>query len=398
MKRKICVVTSSRADYGHLFLLLKQLKHDPEIELQIVATGMHLSPEFGLTYKVIENDGFVIDMQVDMLLSRDTPVAISKSMGLGTIGFADAFEHLKPDIVVILGDRFESLAVAQAAMIAGIPIAHLHGGELTEAAFDDAVRHCITKMSQLHFVSAEAYRQRVIQLGEQPDRVFNYGAPGLEQLLNFEGFSRKELEADLNVKFQERNFLVTVHPATLESERAARLSEGVYEALEEFPDVGIVFTGVNADTGNRELDILHKNFVKRGVDRRFAFTSLGTPRYLSVMKQVNLVLGNSSSGIYEAPLFGIPTVNIGKRQHGRLKAESIIDCGVSKGEIVGAIKKALSTEFVLQAKEAKSPYGMHNTSGKIKDELKRVELKGLNRKVFFDCTKSVSSNEARGAL
>lgn len=384
LKRKICVVTSSRADYGLLFPLLKKLQTDPDVELQIVATGMHLSPQFGQTYKAIENDGFKIDAYVDMLLANDTPNAITKSMGLGSIAFADTLERLKPDLLTLLGDRFEILAVAQAAMIAGIPIAHIHGGELTEAAFDDSVRHCITKMSHLHFVCAEAYKKRVIQLGEQPDRVFNWGAPGLETLSDFTPLSRNELENDLKIKFRKQNFLVTVHPTTLEQDPSARLNEGLYRALEAFPEAGVIFTGTNADTSNRSVDSMIRNFVSQNADRVSVFTSLGSKRYLSLMKHVDLVLGNSSSGIFEAPIFGVPTVNVGMRQHGRLRCESIIDCGVSKEEIESAIRKALSPEFLAVAKKAKSPYGMHKTSENILQTMKTVDLNTLTHKRFYD--------------
>lgn len=381
-KRKICIVTGTRAEYGLLYWLMKEVEADPDLQLQIIATGMHLSPEFGLTYRQIETDGFVIDAKVEMLLSSDTPVGITKSIGLGVIGFADALDRLKPDMLVVLGDRFEILAAAQAAMVARIPIAHIHGGETTEGAFDEGIRHAITKMAQWHFVAAETYRKRVIQLGETPDRVFNFGAPGLDHLQYLEWMDRDSLEKSLTLKLDPPVFLVTYHPATLgQREPIAALNE-LLAALDELPEVTIIFTYPNADTGGRTLIARLDQWVATNKRRAKAFVSLGQQHYLSLMREADAVIGNSSSGLTEAPALKKATVNIGDRQKGRLKASSIIDAAENKSAIASAISKALSEEFRAGLPATKSLYGLGDVSRRIKDTLKAVEIK--TQKPFFD--------------
>ena len=336
---------------------MKEFQSDSDLQLQIIATGMHLSPEFGLTYKQIESDGFLIDAKVEMLLSSDTPVGITKSIGLGVIGFADALENLKPDIIVLLGDRFEILAVAQAALIAKIPVAHIHGGELTEGAMDESIRHSITKLAQLHFVAAESYRKRVIQMGEIPDHVFNFGAPGLDHLAKMDWILKEELEGELKMSLSSPLFLVTYHPVTLEGKDPAELMQQLLYALESFSEANIVFTYPNSDTGGRVLIELIDSFVAKNQSRCKAFVSLGQRKYLSLMRISDIILGNSSSGITEAPALKKATVNIGDRQKGRLKAKTILDCMEEKNSIVNTINQCLSSEFQSSLNTSNSLYG-----------------------------------------
>lgn len=381
-KRKICIVTGTRAEYGLLYWLMKEVNADPDMQLQIIATGMHLSPEFGLTYQQIEADRFTIDAKVEMLLSSDSPVGIAKSMGLGVIGFADALDRLKPDILVILGDRFEILAAAQAAMVARIPIAHIHGGETTEGAFDEGIRHAVTKMAQWHFVAAEPYRKRVIQLGETSDRVFNFGAPGLDHLQYLEWMDRPSLEESLAIKLDPPVFLVTYHPATLGQREPIAAMNELLAALDEFPDATVIFTYPNTDTGARALIERIEQWVATNKHRTKAFVSLGQKRYLSLMREADVIIGNSSSGLTEAPALKKATVNIGDRQKGRLKASSIIDASEEKNLIVAAINKVLSEEFRAGLPSTKSLYGSGDVSGRIKDALKTATLQ--TQKAFFD--------------
>jgi UDP-N-acetylglucosamine 2-epimerase (non-hydrolysing)/GDP/UDP-N,N'-diacetylbacillosamine 2-epimerase (hydrolysing) len=381
-KRKICIVTGTRAEYGLLYWLMKEVGADPDLQLQIIATGMHLSPEFGLTYQQIEADGFTIDAKVEMLLSSDSPVGIAKSMGMGVIGFADALDRLNPDILVVLGDRFEILAAAQAAMVARIPIAHIHGGETTEGSFDEGIRHAITKMAQWHFVAADAYRKRVIQLGESPDRVFNFGAPGLDHLQHSGCMERGALERSLGISLNPPVFLVTYHPATLGKREPIAAMNELLVALDEFPDATVVFTYPNADTGGRALIERLNQWVGANKHCAKAFVSFGQQRYLSLMREADAVIGNSSSGLTEAPALKKATVNIGDRQKGRLKASSIIDAAENKNAIVAAINKALSAHFRADLPATKSLYGSGDVSRRIKDTLKAVEIK--TQKSFFD--------------
>jgi UDP-N-acetylglucosamine 2-epimerase (non-hydrolysing)/GDP/UDP-N,N'-diacetylbacillosamine 2-epimerase (hydrolysing) len=379
--RKVCIVTGSRADYGLLYWLLKEIQGDPDLQLQIVVTGMHLSPEFGLTYKVIEADGFTINDKVEMLLSSDTPVGIAKSMGLGVIGFADTLDRLRPDILVLLGDRYEILAAAQAAMVAQMPIAHIAGGDVTEGAFDEAIRHSITKMAHLHFVTNETSARRVRQLGENPEYIFNVGSPGLDYIKRMKLLGRSELEESLDFKFRGKNLLVTFHPVTLETQPAETQFQELLTALDSMGEnIGLIFTKPNSDTDGRAIIRLMDSYVATHSNAK-AYTSLGQVRYLSAMSQVDAVVGNSSSGLYEAPSFGKPTVNIGDRQKGRLQATSVINC---KQE-ASSIKKAIVQAFALDCSGTTNPYGDGNSSIRIRERLKQViEPSALLKKHFFD--------------
>ncbi|AZN38515.1 UDP-N-acetylglucosamine 2-epimerase [Paenibacillus albus] len=382
--RKICVVTGSRAEYGLMYWLLREIQEDPELTLQLVVTGMHLSPEFGLTHRQINHDGFTIDDKVEMLLSSDTPVGITKSMGLGLIGFADVFARLQPDVVVILGDRYEMMVVAQSAMIANIPIAHLHGGESTEGVVDEAIRHSITKMAQLHFTAAEKYRQRVIQLGEHPDRVFNVGAVGLDNTRRLALLTRAQLEETISFKLGELCFLVTYHPVTLSYQSVEEQTRQLFEALDHYQHAKVIITKPNSDTNGRIIASLIDEFAKANEGRVITFVSMGQLRYLSALQFVDVVIGNSSSGIYEAPVFHTPTVNIGTRQTGRLMGSSVIHCGESSSAIIQAVDQALSEDFQSKLFNQAPLYGTGDASSRIKTILKEVNLEGILYKSFFE--------------
>jgi GDP/UDP-N,N'-diacetylbacillosamine 2-epimerase (hydrolysing) len=391
MKKKICVVTGTRAEYGLFYPLLKRLETEDMFDLHIVATGMHLSPEFGMTYTEIEEDGFLIHSKVEMLLSSDSEAGISKSIGIGILSFADVFKNSRPDLLIVLGDRFETFAAAVAAFIARIPIAHLHGGEVTDGVIDDSLRHSITKMAYLHFTSAEKFRQRVIQLGESPDRVFNVGALGIDTIKTTQLISREELEESLNFKLGKQTALVTYHPVTLENATSEKQFGELLKALNEFDDLKIIFTRPNADTDGRVISRLIDEYVKRNPGKAKSFSSLGRLKYLSAMKFVDLVAGNSSSGIIEVPSFQKPAVNIGDRQKGRIKAESIIDCMPERDDIVDAINKALSAEFHNVCENVTNPYGDGNAAAKIVDILKHEITNQINlKKGFFDLNDMVT--------
>lgn len=383
-KRRICVVTGTRADYGLLYWLLKEVGADPDLDLLLIVTGMHLSPEFGLTQRVIEEDGFGIDAKVEMLLSSDTPVGIAKSIGLGVIGFADALARLNPDILAVLGDRYEILAAVQAALVARIPVAHLHGGETTEGAIDEAIRHAITKMSHLHFVAAEPYRRRVIQLGEQPEVVFNVGAPGLDHIKRLKLLDREEFEQSIGFELGDINFLVTYHPATLGALPPQHAMQELLTALHQFPMARLIFTKPNSDADSRVMSQMIDEYLRCQPERVVVFTSMGQVRYLSALQHVDAVIGNSSSGIIEAPAFKTATINIGDRQKGRLKAASVIDCDETSDSIVAGIKKALTPEFLKTVRSAASLYGSGETAQKIMQAMKTVSLDGITRKSFYD--------------
>ena len=383
-KRKICVVTGSRAEYGLLYWLMKEIQVDADLELQIIATGSHLSPEFGLTYKLIEEDGFQIHEKIEMLLSSDTAVGITKSLGLAIIGFADAFERLKPDLVVLLGDRYEIFAVAQAAMLASIPIAHIAGGEVTEGAVDEAIRHSVTKMSQLHFVAAEVYRRRVLQLGETPEKVYNFGHTAMDNIAKMELLSRQALEETLKIKFRESVFLVTYHPVTLGTKDVNYLMHNLFMALDSFPDATVIITKPNADKGGREIIKLLDIYAGERSERIHVFTSLGQLRYLSLVKVSDIVIGNSSSGIVEAPFLKVPTINIGERQRGRIMASSIISCDDTSESILSSIKYGLSPGFRENIQSTQSLYGQAGASRKIKNIIKEADLKNITYKKFCD--------------
>ena len=383
-KLKIAIVTGSRAEYGLFKPLLQLIKKDRTLQLQLLVTGMHLSPEFGLTYQQIEHDGFQIDEKVEMLLSADTDSGVVKSTAIGMMGMADAIQRLQPDWVVLLGDRFETFAAAFAAHQAKIPVAHLHGGELTEGATDDAMRHAITKMSYLHFASTEIYRRRIIQLGESPNRVFNVGAIGLDSIRTVKLLSRKELEKQLNLSFAKLNFLVTFHPVTLEKQTAAQQVEQLLRALDRFKEAGIIITMPNADAEGRIIMRLLEEYSNQNPDRVKLFTSLGQLRYLSVLQQVQLVIGNSSSGIIEVPEMHIPTINIGNRQEGRVRAKTVIDCGTSSSNIIKAITKSLSAGFQAQCKKASNPYSKPGTAPAVLNQLKKYGRLSSVKKKFYD--------------
>jgi UDP-hydrolysing UDP-N-acetyl-D-glucosamine 2-epimerase len=383
-KRKIAVVTGSRAEYGLLYCTMREIQNDPELELQIIVTGMHLSPEFGSTFRFIEADGFTIDAKVEMLVSSDTASGTAKSMGLCLISMTDTLHRLMPDMIVLLGDRFESLAVAQAALVQRIPIAHLHGGELSEGAIDDAIRHAITKMSHLHFVAADSYRNRVIQLGEHPDTVFNYGTPGLEQISRMKLLDRAMLEKNLGVTFGKLNFLITYHPATLALAETANSLDTLFASLDQFPEAHIVFTKANADESGRYINKKIDAYVATDPQRLFAFPSLGHLNYLSMVQCADVVIGNSSSGIIEVPAFHKPTVNIGNRQSNRLRASTIIDCSGESDSIVQAINKALSPEFQHTLKNPVLCYTTDKTAEKIKNEIKKTNFETIIKKKFYE--------------
>ena len=382
--RKICVITGSRAEYGLLSGLMKQIDESEDLKLQVIATNMHLSPEFGLTYKEIEKDGFVIDKRVEMLLSSDTSSATAKSVGLGMIGFADAYEDLRPDLIVVLGDRYEILAAVSAALFFKIPVAHLHGGEITEGAYDDAIRHAITKMSHLHFTSTEEYRKRVIQLGESPDRVFNVGAIGVENIKKGSFLSKEELENSLGFKLGDKSLLVTFHPVTLETCTAREQCGNLLEVLARHPEYRIIFTLPNSDTDGRVIIDCIKDFVAKNEDRAIAFKSLGKLRYLSALKYVSAAIGNSSSGILEVPSFGIPTLDIGDRQKGRIAAKSVVHCGTSTEEIEQGFRLIFSETIQSASKLRSNPYEKEGTTDMIVSQLKTYPLENLIQKSFYN--------------
>lgn len=383
-KRKICVITGTRAEFGMLQWLLEEIKQDNDLELQIIATGMHLSPEFGLTYKLIEEKGFKLNKKIETLLSSDSTIGISKSIGLGIISFSEAYIDLRPDIIVVLGDRFEILSAVVAAVIARIPIGHIHGGETTEGLIDEAIRHSITKMSHLHFTATEIYSNRVIQLGESPDRVFNTGAPGLDNIEKLELLTRNELEEALNFKLGLKNILITYHPVTLENQTSEVHFMEILSALDEYPDAHLIFTMPNSDTDGRVIINLINEYVKNKSMRACAFISLGQIRYLSLLKYVDVILGNSSSGLIEAPSFHVPTVNIGDRQKGRIRAPSVIDCSPKKQSIMMALERAFSKSFISSIRTVENPYGPKGASKKIKEILKSFPLEGILEKEFYD--------------
>ena len=377
------MVTGSRAEYGLLRWVIQGIRDDSELTLQIIATGMHLSPEFGLTYREIEQDGFQIDHKVEMLTSSDTAVGIAKSMGLGLIGFADALSQLAPDIIVVLGDRFEIFSAVTAALVARIPVAHLHGGEATEGSIDEALRHSITKMSHLHFVAAEAYRQRVIQLGEQPDRVFMVGGLGVDTINRMQLLDREALEQLLDFALGDKSLLVTFHPVTLEEGTAADQMTELLAALAELHNTQLVFTMPNADTDGRVLIRMIEEFVALHPRAR-ACTSLGSLRYFSFMKHVDGVVGNSSSGLLEAPCFQKGTINIGDRQRGRLQAASVINCKPTRQSITTALAQLYSADFQLGLGMVQNPYGVGGASDLIVATLKTVPLGGVLKKSFHN--------------
>lgn len=383
MIRKICVFTGTRAEYGLLSPLMGAVKKEKKLDLQIVASGMHLSEEFGLTYKDIEKDGFRIDKKLDISLASDTPIGLSRSISLAIEGLTRVYRQLRPDIVVILGDRFEALAAAISAAISRIPLAHLNGGEATFGAMDEAIRHSITKMSHLHFTSTEEYRRRVIQLGEDPERVFNVGAVGLDNIKRFRLLSKEALEKEAAFKFRDRNLLITFHPVTLEYNTAKKQFANLLSVLNGLKETSLIFTKANADTGGRIVNRLIDEYAAGNAHKSVVFSSMGQLKYLSTMQFVDGVVGNSSSGIIEAPSFKIGTINIGDRQAGRIKAESIIDCKPHRRDIGAAIKRLYSKEFSETLKSVVNPHGDGKSAKRIIEVLKDCRLKGVLKKVFF---------------
>ncbi len=382
-KRKICVVTGTRAEYGLLYWLMKEIESDKDLELQLIVTGMHLSSEFGLTYEAIEKD-FKIDKKIEMLLSSDTSIGISKSMGLAQISFAEAYDDLKPDILVVLGDRYEIFSAVSSAMIARTPIAHLHGGETTEGSFDESIRHSITKMSHLHFTATQEYKNRVIQLGEQPNRVFKVGGMGIENIKRLQLLSKKEFEKSIDFKLNKKNILVTFHPVTLEKRTAKKQFQNLLDAIDTLKDTNIIFTKANSDTDGRVINSMIDTYIKNNSDKSLGFTSLGQLRYLSALQYVDAMVGNSSSGLAEAPSFKIATINIGDRQKGRIMATSVISCKNDKKTIIKSFEKIYSKKFINVLKNTKNPYGDGCASSKVISILKEVDLKDILMKKFYD--------------
>ena len=383
IRRKICVVTGTRAEYGLLYWLMKEIDADPELGLQIIATGMHLSSEFGNTYQQIESDGFVIDKKIDIELSSDSEVGISKSMGLGMIGFANAFNDLKPDLCVVLGDRFEIFSAVSAAMIAKIPIAHLHGGEATEGAFDESIRHSITKMSHLHFTATEDYKNRVIQMGEQPNKVFNVGGLGIDNINKLKLLSKADFENTIDFTFGKKNILVTFHPVTLENFTAKVQFQELLNSINKLENTKIIFTKANSDTNGRIINSMIDDYVAIN-DNSIAFTSMGALNYLSALQFVDVVVGNSSSGLLEAPSFKIATIDIGDRQKGRIKADSVISCSPTQESILSAFDKSYSEDFQNIVDNTKNPYGNGGASKIVVDIIKNFDLNGILKKIFYD--------------
>lgn len=380
--KKVCIFTGTRAEYGILYWLISDIAGDKDLTLQILASGTHFSPEFGETYKEIEADGFFINKKIEMLLSTNSPAGTAKSIGLGIIGFTDALTSLKPDMLIVLGDRFEALAAAQTAMILRIPVFHLHGGEITQGAYDESIRHAITKLSYLHGTSTDEYRKRVIQLGEAPSRVKNVGAMGLDHIKRSKLMTLKELEQSLKFKLTEKFFIVTYHPVTIGDEDAAKSFKALLKALKDFKEYKILITYPNADDGGRAIIPLIENYVINNASRVKSIPSLGQKRYLSAIKYSSCVIGNSSSGIIEVPSFDVPTVNIGVRQKGRLSAKSVINAKPTSIEIAAAIDYALNKHYKLDGEPITNPYGQGDASSQVINMIKTSSYEQY--KIFFD--------------
>ena len=381
--KKVCVVTGTRADYGLLYWLMRELEASQHFDLEIITTGMHLSETFGATWKIIENDGFNITNKIPLPLEDDTSNGIAHATGEAIKGFSTALEQQSPHLVIVLGDRYEALAAATAACIHCIPIAHFHGGETTEGAFDEAFRHAITKMSHLHFTSAEQHRQRVIQLGEHPNRVFNVGAMGLDNIEKLELLNRAEFEKSINFTLKKQNILVTFHPVTLETNTTQQFDQ-LTTALDSLTDTGIIFTKPNSDTGNQNISKKIDAYVSQHPEHSIAYTNLGQLRYLSALSHVNAIIGNSSSGLIEAPCFGIGTINIGNRQKNRLSGPSVIHCDCNSKDIRESIMKALSAEFMDTIKNQPNPYGSPGAAKKSRQILEKLSPNRMVKKSFFD--------------
>lgn len=381
---KIAIVTGTRAEYGLLYWVIKKIHESQNHELQLIVTGMHLSPEFGFTVTEIEKDGFPISKRVEILLSSDSSIGTGKSVGLGVISFSECFGELEPDLCLLLGDRFEILAAATAAMLARIPIAHCHGGEATEGLIDESIRHSITKMSHLHFTSTEAYRKRVVQLGENPNYVFNVGALGLENINKLELLTMSEVENSLGIKLNQKTFLITYHPVTLDNKSSKRMIGELIQALNRFDNVQYIFTLPNADNNGRVIIEKIKEYERKNSGNVKVFTSLGQLRYLSLLQYCSIVVGNSSSGLIEVPSFKIPTVNIGDRQRGRIAGPTVINCGVTTDEIFNAVNSAMSKSDEFELMDNPNPYDGGNSSDEILDKLDSIDLSGIIKKSFYN--------------
>ena len=382
IKRKLCVVTGSRAEYGLLFWLMREIQADQNLELQLLVTGMHLSKDYGLTYREIEKD-FKINKKINMDLSIDTSLGISRSMAMAQNSFVKAYNQLKPDIVVVLGDRYEILSASVAAMITKIPIAHVHGGEITEGSWDDCIRHSITKMAHLHFTATKEYRNRVIQLGEDPRRVFNVGGMGIENFKRLKLLNKNQFEKSINFKLKKKNILVTFHSVTLENNSKEQFRE-LLNAIDELKDTCIIFTKANSDLDGKVINQMIDKYTSMNRHKSISFTSLGQLRYLSALKHVDVVVGNSSSGIMEAPSFKIGTINIGQRQKGRIKSISIIDCHPKKKDIQKSFKKVYSDHFQKLLKYTKNPYDSGLSSKKVVKVLKNYKINNILKKIFYN--------------
>ena len=382
-KRKVCVVTGTRAEYGLLYWLMKEINADMDLELQIIVTGMHLSEEFGNTYKQIEKDGFIIDKKVDISLTSDTKLSICRSMGLGMIGFSDAFNLLQPDLIVVLGDRFEIFSAVSSAMISRIPVAHLHGGERTEGVIDEPIRHSITKMSHLHFTATNEYRNRVIQLGEHPNTVFNVGGLGIDNINKLKLLNKNDFEKSLGFNLLDKNILITFHPVTLEAFTAKNQFQELLDSVSKLKNTRIIFTKANSDTDGRIINSMINDYVAKH-DNTIAFKSMGQLKYLSALQFMDAVVGNSSSGLLEAPSFHIGTIDIGDRQKGRTKADSVIGCLPNKNSISAAFKELYSQKFQSIVCKAENPYGKGGASKRIVRKIRELSLDNIIKKTFYD--------------
>ena len=381
--RKICIITGSRAEYGLLYWLMKQINSNKDLELQLIVTGMHLSSDFGLTYKEIEKD-FKINKKIDMDLSDDTSLSISKSMGLAQISFSEAYNEIKPDIITVLGDRYEIFSAVSAAMIANVPIAHIHGGELSEGSWDNNIRHSISKMAHIHFAATELYKKRIIQLGEDPRKIYNVGGLGIENIKKIKLLSKYQFEDSIKFKLNKKNILVTYHPVTLENDTSKEHFQELLNAIDNLNNTNIIFTKANSDLNGRVINQMIDDYVLKNYKKSISFISLGQLRYLSALKYVDAVVGNSSSGLLEAPSFNVGTINIGDRQKGRIKAESVIDCLPERKVIIESIEKIYTKEFQELLKTVKNPYDNGQSSIKIVDVLKSLNLENILKKEFYN--------------
>lgn len=383
--RTICIVTATRAEYGLMKCLIEDIHNDTDLELQLIVTGSHLSPEFGFTIQQIEEDNFPISKKIEILLSSDSAVGVSKSMGLAQISFAEAFDELKPDIVLVLGDRYELLPIVSSANIARIPVAHLNGGEITEGAIDEIIRHSVTKLSQIHFTAIDEYAKRVVQMGEQPETVFNVGEVGLDNFKRISFLTKDEFEHSIGRSLKEKNVLITYHPeTTISLEDNINNFQQLLDSLDKLENTLLIFTKANTDVGGRAINAIIDSYVQDNEDNSVAFSSLGQVRYLSALQYIDCVVGNSSSGIVEAPTFKVASINIGNRQLGRLSANSVIHVKADTKQIDEALSKIYTTTYQQKLSVVKNPYGEGNSSNKVIQVLKNIDLASLNTKSFYN--------------